>query len=66
MVESVLCVDVFYVQGITVVIHNRNQVIPAQLCRVVEQIGTNTSQFFSAEVIGESSVREALESKSFS
>jgi copper chaperone CopZ len=62
-VQGVSRVDVFYVQGIVVVIYNRHQVSPAELCRAVEQIGTDTSQFFSAEVIGESSAREALESK---
>jgi hypothetical protein len=58
-----LHVDVFDVHEIAVVIYNRTQVSPAELCRAVEQIEIDTRQFFRAEVIGESSARAALQSK---
>jgi hypothetical protein len=62
-VQGVLQVNVFFIQGIAVVIYNLDQITPTELCRAVEQIGIDTWWFFGTEVIGESSAREALESK---
>lgn len=62
-VQGVLQINVFFIQGIAVVIYNRPQVILAELCRAVEQIGTDTSPFFGADVTSESAAREALQSK---
>jgi hypothetical protein len=64
-VHGVLRVDRFDIHEIAIAIYLRHQSAPAELCRVVERMETDVSPFFSAEVIGESSAREAIQSKSF-
>ena len=59
-IPGVLLVDVFYKQGIAVVIYDPVRVTTDALRRGVKQIGTDKSHFYGAEVVGQSSAHEAL------
>lgn len=57
---GVLLADVFYKQGVAVVIYDPSLITTDQLRRAVAQIGRDKSRLYGAEVIGQSSAREAL------
>jgi len=59
-ISGVLLVDVFYKQGVAVVIYDPALITTDELRRAVKQIGRDKSHFYGAEVIGQSSAQEAL------
>lgn len=59
-VSGVLVADVFYKQGIAVVIYDPARVTTDSLRVAVGKIGVEESHFYGAEVIGQSSAQDAL------
>jgi hypothetical protein len=58
--ESVLKVDIFYRQGVGVVIFVPSMITSAELLNTVENIGKEACHYYGAEVIGQSSAKQAL------
>jgi hypothetical protein len=58
--ESVLKVDVFYQQGVGVIIFVPSMMTPDELLRVIQKIGREVCHYYGAEIIGHSSAKQAL------
>lgn len=58
--DSVLMVDVFYEQGIGVIIYAPARTTPTELLKVVKNIGKEVCHYYGAEIIGHSPAKQAL------
>ncbi len=58
--DSVLLVDVFYKQGVGVVVYAPAMTTTAELLNVVQKIGKEACHYYGAEIIGHSSAKQAL------
>jgi hypothetical protein len=58
--RGVLLVNVFYKQGVAVVIYNPDDVTTIELGRAIEQIGADSARFYGAEIIGQGSAQNVL------
>lgn len=58
--DSVLLVDVFYKQGVGVIIYAPAMTTPDALLQVVQKIGEEACHYYGAEIIGHSSAKQAL------
>ena len=58
--DSVLLVDVFYKQGVGVIIYAPAMTTPEALLQVVQKIGKEACHYYGAEIIGHSSAKQAL------
>lgn len=60
--DSVLKVDVFYEQGVAVIIYASGKTTPLELLNVVQKIGKETCHYYVAEIIGQCPAKQALRS----
>jgi len=58
--ESVLVVDVFYKQGVGIIVYSSAMTTPNELLNVVQKIGQEACRHYGAEIIGHSSAKQAL------
>src|SRR3990172_12169903 len=58
--ESVLKVDVFYKQGVGVIIFVPSITTPDELLHVIQKIGREACHYYGAEIIGHSPAKQAL------
>lgn len=58
--ESVLKVDVFYKQGVGVIIFVPSMTTPDQLCLAVRKIGEEVCHYYWAEIIGHCAAKQVL------
>ena len=58
--DSVLRVDVFYKQGVGVIIFVPSKTTPDELLHVIQKIGNEAYHYYGAEIIGHSSAKQAL------
>lgn len=58
--ESVLRVDVFYEQGVAVIIYAPARTTPTELLKIVKTIGKEVCHYYGAEIIGHSTAKQAL------
>lgn len=53
-------VNVFYKQGVAVVIYNPDDITTIELGRAIEQLGADSARFHGAEIIGQGSAQNVL------
>ena len=58
--DSVLMVDVFYKQGVGVIVYAPAMTTTDELLKVVQKIGKQACHYYGAEIIGQSSAKQAL------
>lgn len=58
--ESILKVDVFYKQGIGVIIFLPSRTTADELLHTIEKIGKESCHYYGAEIIGRCPAKEAL------
>lgn len=61
--EGVLVVDVFYKQGVGVIIYAPMKTTPHELVAVIQKIGEEACHYYGAEVIGHSPAQQVLRQK---
>ncbi len=61
--EGVLMVDVFYKQGVGVIIYAPTKTTPRELLGVIQKIGQEACRYYGAEIIGHSPAQQALRQK---
>ena len=58
--DSVLMVDVFYKQGVGIIVYSPAMTTPDELLTVIQKIGQEACHYYGAEIIGQSSAKQAL------
>ncbi|MCA0453992.1 MAG: hypothetical protein LCI00_08465 [Chloroflexi bacterium] len=58
--ENVLKVDVFYKQGVGVIIYTPVRMTPDKLLGVIQEIGRSNCHYYGAEIIGRCPAKQAL------
>ena len=63
--DNVLIVDVFYKQGVAVIIYAPEKVTPCELMKVIQKIGERTCHYYGAEIIGQCLARHLYKGEEY-